>query len=189
MTNGNLAHSVDPPQAPYFGPQRRAFTRSEPSTEIQLRETLDREETVRRQMDELIRRHQEVLLKLFGWQEDAAKRVASLTPRQREIMELVLAGQPSKNIAADLGVSQRTVENHRASIMKKTASKSLPALARLALAAAWTGAPEQQVQPNNLSADGDALGSAAARSRSQRQIADRAASFWTSRGRSDLLHE
>lgn len=35
-----------------------------------------------------------------------------LTPRQRQIMELVLAGQPSKNIAADLGISQRTVEKH-----------------------------------------------------------------------------
>ena len=55
-------------------------------------------------------------------------------------MELVLAGHPSKNIAADLGISQRTVENHRASIMKATGSKSLPALARLALAADWNGA-------------------------------------------------
>ena len=43
---------------------------------------------------------------------------------------------PSKNISADLGISQRTVENHRASIMEKTGSKSLPALARLAFAAA-----------------------------------------------------
>lgn len=167
MANGNLAHSADPPQAAYLGPQRRTFTRREPSTEIRLREALAREETVRRQMDELSQRHQEVLRKLFGWQEDAAKRVASLTPRQRQIMVLVLAGQPSKNIAADLGINQRTVENHRASIMKKTASKSLPGLARLALASAWTGAPEQQVQPSNPSADGDALGSAAARSRSE----------------------
>ena len=47
----------------------------------------------------------------------------------------MLAGQPSKNIAADLGISQRTVENHRASIMRRTGSKSLPALARLALLA------------------------------------------------------
>jgi DNA-binding CsgD family transcriptional regulator len=63
-------------------------------------------------------------------------------PRRRQIMELVLAGHPSKNIAADLGIGQRTVENHRASIMKKTGTKSLPALARLALAAAWNGADE-----------------------------------------------
>ena len=41
---------------------------------------------------------------------------------------------------ADLGISQRTVENHRAAIMRKTGSKSLPALARLFLAAAKIGA-------------------------------------------------
>ncbi len=78
--------------------------------------------------------------KLYAWRETAAHHVASLTPRQRQIMDLVLAGHPSKNIAADLGVSQRTVENHRASIMKKTGSRSLPALARLAFAATWNGA-------------------------------------------------
>ena len=74
--------------------------------------------------------------KQSAWHEDAAKRIASLTARQSQIMEMVLAGHPSKNIAADLGISQRTVENHRASIMQKTGTKSLPALARLALAAA-----------------------------------------------------
>jgi two-component system CheB/CheR fusion protein len=81
--------------------------------------------------------------KLFAWRETAANQVAGLTPRQRQIMELVLAGHPNKNIATDLGISQRTVENHRASIMKKTGSKSLPALARLALAAAWNSADER----------------------------------------------
>ena len=65
----------------------------------------------------------------------AAGSIASLTPRQRNVMAMVLAGHPSKNMAADLGISQRTVENHRASIMRKTGAKSLPALARLALAA------------------------------------------------------
>jgi len=65
----------------------------------------------------------------------AATRFAALTGRQREIMELVLAGHPSKNIAADLGISQRTVENHRAAVMKKTGSHTLSALIRLALAA------------------------------------------------------
>ena len=63
-------------------------------------------------------------------------------------MDLVLAGQLSKNIAADLGISQRTVETHRASIMKKTGAKSLPALARLALAAAGKGADEPPSEPS-----------------------------------------
>ena len=84
--------------------------------------------------------------KLSAWRETAANQIAALTPRERQVMELVLAGQPSKIIAADLCISQRTVENHRASIMKKTGSKSLPALARLALAAAWISADEPRLQ-------------------------------------------
>ncbi len=84
--------------------------------------------------------------KSLAWREAAANHIAALTPRQRQIMDLVLAGHPSKNIAADLGISQRTVETHRASIMKKTGVKSLPALARLALAAAETVADEPPVQ-------------------------------------------
>ena len=71
--------------------------------------------------------------KLSAWRETAAMRLAGLTARQRQIMDLVLAGHPSKNIAADLGISQRTVENHRAAVMKKTGSHSIPALIRLAL--------------------------------------------------------
>ena len=71
-----------------------------------------------------------------AWQASAASTMAGLTHRQRDVMAMVLAGHPSKNIAADLGISQRTVENHRAAVMRKTGAKSLPALARLALAAA-----------------------------------------------------
>jgi two-component system, chemotaxis family, CheB/CheR fusion protein len=74
--------------------------------------------------------------KRAAWRVEAATHLADLTPRQRQVMMMVLAGHPSKNIAADLGISQRTVENHRASIMTKTGCKSLPALARLAVAAA-----------------------------------------------------
>ena len=79
--------------------------------------------------------HSRDTTKLSAWRQQATDHIASLTPRQRQIMDMVLAGHPSKNIAADLGISQRTVENHRAAIMKKTGTKSLPALARLALAA------------------------------------------------------
>ncbi len=73
-----------------------------------------------------------------AWNKAAAKQIADLTPRQREIMDLVVAGHPSKNIAADLKISQRTVENHRAAVMERTGCKSIPALARLALAASGT---------------------------------------------------
>lgn len=73
---------------------------------------------------------------LSAWKAAAVRRLEKLTPQQRRVMDMVLAGNPSKNIAADLGISQRTVENHRAAIMAKTGVKSLPALARLALAAA-----------------------------------------------------
>jgi DNA-binding NarL/FixJ family response regulator len=68
----------------------------------------------------------------------AAARIASLTSRQRQIMQLVLAGHPSKNIAADLNINIRTVENHRARIKKRTGANSLPALTQLAMAAGWS---------------------------------------------------
>jgi two-component system CheB/CheR fusion protein len=78
--------------------------------------------------------------KRVEWKDSAANQIAGLTPRERQIMELVLAGLPNKIIAADLGVSQRTVEYHRAAIMRKTGAGSLPALARLAIAASEAGA-------------------------------------------------
>jgi two-component system CheB/CheR fusion protein len=65
----------------------------------------------------------------------AAARLATLTPRQRQVMDMVLDGHPSKNIAADLKLSQRTVENHRAEIMHRTGCRSLPELARLVIVA------------------------------------------------------
>lgn len=78
---------------------------------------------------------------LNGKRRAAAARIACLTARQSQILQLILDGQPNKNIAADLGISQRTVENHRAAIMKHTGAKSLPALARLALTAGDKAAP------------------------------------------------
>jgi two-component system CheB/CheR fusion protein len=66
---------------------------------------------------------------------DAAARVAELTARQRQVMDMVLAGHPNKNIAADLGISQRTVENHRAGVMHRMGVKSIPELARVVMVA------------------------------------------------------
>lgn len=65
----------------------------------------------------------------------AIQRVATLTARQREILDLITAGHPSKNIAADLQISQRTVENHRAAIARKTCSRSLSDVVHTAICA------------------------------------------------------
>jgi len=67
--------------------------------------------------------------------ETAQQAVISLTPRQRDILWRIIEGQPNKNIAADLGISQRTAENHRAAIMRKLHVSSISALVQVALAA------------------------------------------------------
>jgi two-component system CheB/CheR fusion protein len=67
--------------------------------------------------------------------QSATLKLKSLTDRQRQVLNMVLSGSPSKNIAADLHISQRTVDNHRAAIMRKTGTRSLSALIRIALTA------------------------------------------------------
>jgi FixJ family two-component response regulator len=61
------------------------------------------------------------------------ERRESLTPREREILELMTRGKPNKVMAADLGVSQRTVEIHRARVMEKMGASSLAQLVRMVL--------------------------------------------------------
>ena len=60
-------------------------------------------------------------------------RTASLTPREREVFELVAAGEPNKAIARHLGISFRTVELHRAHIIEKLQARSLSDLIRMAM--------------------------------------------------------
>ncbi len=86
---------------------------------------------------------------------DAMARVTSLSSRQRQVLKFIVAGAASKNIAADLHLSQRTIEHHRAEIMRKTGSTSLPMLARVALAASWSGAEENIGQCSSCDLDGD----------------------------------
>jgi two-component system, LuxR family, response regulator FixJ len=66
-------------------------------------------------------------------QADLAARFALLTPREREILHDVVAGKPNKVIAAERGISQKTVEAHRARMMQKLRARSLADLMRMVL--------------------------------------------------------
>jgi two-component system response regulator FixJ len=62
-------------------------------------------------------------------------RIASLSNREREVLEGLVAGHPNKTIAYDLGISPRTVEIYRANLMTKMGAASLSDLVRMALLA------------------------------------------------------
>jgi len=64
---------------------------------------------------------------------DVDGRIASLTPREREVMDRVVAGHSNKGIAEKLGISFRTIEIHRARVMEKMNADSLSRLVRLAV--------------------------------------------------------
>ena len=75
--------------------------------------------------DRTWRENEQVLVKL-------RKRYSTLTPREREVMALVVTGRLNKQIAEDIGVSEITVKVHRGQVMRKMRASSLTDLARMA---------------------------------------------------------
>lgn len=67
--------------------------------------------------------------------EEASAMLAALSPREHEVLEGLVRGHPNKTIAADLGISARTVEVHRANLMSKLGARSLSEVLRIAFAA------------------------------------------------------
>jgi two-component system response regulator FixJ len=67
----------------------------------------------------------------------SARRLESLSDREKDVLRGLLAGHPNKTIAYDLGLSPRTVEVHRANLMTKTGASSLSELVRMALLAGY----------------------------------------------------
>ncbi len=66
--------------------------------------------------------------------QQAQARLSTLTQRERQVLDLLVAGAANKQIAFELDISPRTVEIHRAHVMDKMAAKSLSDLVRMALA-------------------------------------------------------
>ncbi|MCK0106810.1 MAG: response regulator FixJ [Marinobacter sp.] len=71
--------------------------------------------------------------KTLGERMEIVRRVKSLTPRETEIMDRMIAGQANKVIAIELEISQRTVEIHRSRVMHKMGTHSLAHLVRMVL--------------------------------------------------------
>jgi FixJ family two-component response regulator len=91
------------------------------------------DEVLLKAVDEALERQRQVF-ELRTHYEDLRERFAPLTPREAEIMELVVAGNLNKQIAYDLGISEKTVKAHRAKVMQKTGARSLAKLVQLHLA-------------------------------------------------------
>ncbi|CAK9076456.1 tRNA uridine 5-carboxymethylaminomethyl modification enzyme MnmG (Glucose-inhibited division protein A), partial [Durusdinium trenchii] len=79
-------------------------------------------------------------------------RLEKLTPREREVMELVVDGYANKQVAAKLGLSEKTIEVHRSRVMSKMRAKTLPCLVKMAVAVGVAEATDCAEQDTNTSA-------------------------------------
>jgi FixJ family two-component response regulator len=71
---------------------------------------------------------------VLGHRHKIIEKLSALTPREKEVMEMMVNGKANKVIAIDLGISQRTVEIHRARVMEKMATNSLAHLVKMIVA-------------------------------------------------------
>jgi two-component system response regulator FixJ len=72
---------------------------------------------------------------------DAVRRIAGLSPRERDVLDGLVAGRPNKLIAYDLGISVRTVEVHRARMMERLGVRQLAEAIRLGVIARLDASP------------------------------------------------
>jgi FixJ family two-component response regulator len=76
-------------------------------------------------------------------QQSLARRLQDLTPRETELLKLVVSGRSNKQIAVDMGIAFKTVVNHRANLMAKTQANNAADLARISTMAGIPLLPDQ----------------------------------------------
>ncbi|MEJ2239026.1 MAG: response regulator [Gemmatimonadales bacterium] len=91
-----------------------------------------------REQDLLDKIHQAIeadarVREMLADRQEIIERIESLTPREREVMEMVVDGKANKVIAIDLSLSQRTVEIHRARVMQKMSAESVSQLVQMVM--------------------------------------------------------
>ncbi|MCK7545118.1 response regulator FixJ [Marinobacter bryozoorum] len=91
-----------------------------------------REEALLEKIESALEQDQEQR-KTLGERQEIVRKIKTLTPRETEIMERMIAGQANKVIAIELDISQRTVEIHRSRVMHKMGTHSLAHLVRMVL--------------------------------------------------------
>ncbi|HEY0007154.1 MAG TPA: response regulator [Tepidisphaeraceae bacterium] len=82
-------------------------------------------------------------------QSEAMTRYASLSPREREVMGLVVQGLPNKQMAARLSLSEKTIEVHRGNVMRKMQVESVAALVRASIVCDLKAQPEK-ITPTDI---------------------------------------
>lgn len=88
---------------------------------------------------EMLERIQQAIARDARQREESARharyhaRLASLTPRERQVLDLVVAGRLNKQIAIDLGLSEKTVETHRSNVMRKMDAATAVDLVRIVM--------------------------------------------------------
>ena len=83
--------------------------------------------------------------------EEICNAVKTLTPREREVMNGVVSGLLNKEIASELGITERTVKAHRGRAMAKMGAKSSAELIKIVVPAAWWQAPSAPDEPKDTS--------------------------------------
>lgn len=106
-----------------------------------LTKPVDEEDLVRAVREALDRQQQ--VFELRAHYDDLRDRFAPLTERENEVMEMVVAGYLNKQIAYDLGISEKTVKAHRAKVMQKTGTRSLAKLVQLYTELQQTSEPDR----------------------------------------------